>query len=189
MLSIVAFGITCELGDEGDGQVSIDHFTMTWQEAEVADLTAPEETPRAERPRRMFEQTHSLFRPDSLPRHIRWKQKRQRYRKKRTAVSIIEFADLSDGRRVNVRSDRGFSWSWKHSPGPFHNRTAESFTDELRRWFVQYEEDEPTPPEWIVKRFQRLYSIEVNPASVYDAMRAPLRVELGPRLLQLLPQQ
>ena len=108
-------------------------------------------------------------------------------RKKRTAFSAIEFAELSDGRRVDVRSDRGFSMSWKHSPGPFHNQTAESFEDETRRWFMEYEEDEPTPPEWIVERFQRLYGIEIDPASVQAARRVPLRVEFGPRLLEQLP--
>ena len=51
------------------------------------------------------------------------------------------------------------------------------------------EEDEPTPPEWFVERFQRLYGIEIDPASVQAAQRVPLRVELGPRLLQLLPRQ
>lgn len=88
---------------------------------------------------------------------------------------------------VIVRSDRGFSQSWKHSPGPFHNQTAESFADSIRYWFVQYEEDRPTRPEWFAERLQRLYGIEIDLASVYDAMRVPLRVEFGPRLLEQLP--
>lgn len=163
--------------------VSVDHFSMTWQEAEEAGLVTPEDDNQTK------DLSWSIRSPYQPPKHVIYRRrKRQRHRKKRTAVSITEFAELSDGSRVNVRSDRGFSWSWKHSPGPFHNRTAESFTDELRRWFVQYEEDEPTPPEWIVERFRRLYGIEVNPAAVYDAMRVPLRVELGPRLLEQLPQ-
>ena len=73
-------------------------------------------------------------------------------------------------------------------PGPFHGLTTESFADEIRDWFVQGEEDDPTSPKWIVERLQRLYSIEIDPVSVYDALRVSLQVEFGPRLLEQLPQ-
>ena len=182
MLSIAFFGVTCEVLTEEEETLfsfAVDHFSMTRQDAEAADsVTSEENSTQTEK------RSWTTWSPDQES----WWQKRQRHRKKRTAFSITEFADLSDGRRVIVRSDRGFSESWKHSPGPFHGMTQESFANDLRYWFAQYEEDEPTPPEWIVERFQRLYGIEVNPISVYDAMRAPLRVEFGPRLLEQLPQ-
>ena len=187
MLSIAFFGVVCEVLTEEEDylrSVSVDHFSMTWQEAEAADLVTPEDNTQT---KGLSWSIRSLYQP---PKHVvHRRRKRPRHRRKRTAFSATEFAELSDGRRVDVRSDRGFGWSWKHSPGPFHNQTVESFTDETRHWFMEYEEDEPTPPEWFVERFQRLYGIEIDPASVQAARRVPLRVELGPRLLQLQPQQ
>ena len=184
MLSIAFFGVTCEVQTEEEENLfsfSVDHFSMTRQEAEATGLVAPEENST---------QTEGLSWSSSWsPDQESWWQKRQRRRKKRSVVSFTEFVELSDGRRVIVRSDRGFSESWKHSPGPFHGDTQESFADDIRYCFVQYEEDRPTPPEWIIERLRRLYGTEIDAVSVYDAMRAPLRVELGPRLLQLLPQQ
>ena len=183
MLSIAFFGVTCELETEEEERLfsnTVDHFSVTRQEAEAMGWVTPEKSSTQAEGR-----SWSIWSPDQES----WWQKRHRRRKKRTVVKFTEFADLSDGKRVNVRSDRGFSQSWKHSPKPFHNQTAESFADDIRYWFVQYEEDRPTRPEWIAERLQRLYGIEIDLASVYDAMRVPLRVELGPRLLKLLPQQ
>lgn len=205
MLSIAFFGVTCEVltKDEEYSKVSRDHFSMTWQEAEASGLNPPALNTHSERPRRetQWVATSELFAPlDQLPRHMRrrcrWYRWQYRWhwwlaqgrRKKRTALRLTEFAELSDGRRITVRSDRGFSWSWKHSPSAFHRKTQESFTDNIRNLLAQYEEDRPTRPEWIAERLQRLYGIEIGLASVYDAMRAPLRVEFGPRLLEQLPQ-
>ena len=105
------------------------------------------------------------------------------------SVEFSEFADLSDGRRVTVRSDRGFSWGWNHSRGPWYGRTGASFTEEVRDYFeAEAEECCPITPEWVVERLQRLYGVEIDPASVDAALRLPLRVEFGPRLLEQLPK-
>ena len=58
----------------------------------------------------------------------------------------------------------------------------------MRDNFRQYEEDRPTAPEWVSERLRRLYGVDVDLASVEAALRAPRQVELGPRLLEALPE-
>lgn len=193
MMSIAVFGVNCELEDSNNeySSVIIDHFRMTRQEVEAAGLLSIQQefaaldTQAEQTHRERWVYASSL---DQLHWPVRWLHKYRMRRKKRTTIKLTEFADLSDSRRVIIRSDRGFSWSWKHSPSAFHRKTQESFTDNIRNTFAQYEENCPTQPEWIAERLQRLYGIEVNPVSVYAAMRAPLRVEFGPRLLEQLPR-
>ena len=115
----------------------------------------------------------------------RWMAHRQR-RRKGVSLSYTEFADLSDGRRVVLRNDRGSGWSWRHSPGPWHGKTRQSVADDVRDYFAQVEEDRPCSPEWVVEVIALLYEIEVDPASVQAALRVSRRVEFGPRLLQQL---
>lgn len=95
-----------------------------------------------------------------------------------------EFADLSDGRRVILKDDRGYSdWpesspdsSWKVATG--HELTIEAIAmlspgdDEL--WM-----------EWVVERL-RLFDIDVDPVSV---RAAPFHVEFGPRVQHELRQR
>ena len=64
-----------------------------------------------------------------------------------------------------------------------------SFTEEVRDYFeAEAEECCPITPEWVVERLQRLYGVEIDPASVDAALRLPLQVEFGPRLLEQLPK-
>lgn len=158
---------------------------MTWQEAEAAGLLSAREE---EHDAVGWRWTTSR---DPQPQHGRWWHARRRRRKKHYAVSLTEFADLSDGRRVIVRSDRGFSESWKHSPGPFHGHsTPQSYADYIRDWFKNTEECPccEFSPEWVIERLQRLYGLEIDPASIRAARQVPLQVELGPHLLEQLPQ-
>ena len=183
MLSIAFFGVTCEVLTEEEETLfsfTVDHFSMTRQDAEAADsVTSEENSTQTEK------RSWTTWSPDQES----WWQKRQRRRKKRTAFSITEFADLSDGRRVIVRSDRGFSPSWKHSPGPFHGDTQESFVNDIHDFFADEELTCcPFSPEWVIERLQRLYGLEIDPASIQAARQVPLQVELGPRLLEQLPQ-
>ena len=115
----------------------------------------------------------------------RWMEYRER-RRKRVSLSFTEFADLSDGQRVIIRNDRGFGWSWRHSPGPWHGTTRDSLADSVRSYFVQVEEDRPCSPEWVVELVARLYDIEIDQESVQAALQVPRQVELGSRLLQQL---
>ena len=95
-----------------------------------------------------------------------------------------EFADLSDGRRVILKDDRGWAhWpvnspdsSWKVATG--HELTIEAILmldpgdDEL--WM-----------EWVVERL-RFFSIDVDPVSV---RAAPFHVEFGPGVRHELRQR
>lgn len=186
MLRVVVFGVACELDEEDDERFRVrDHFSLMgqklWNELKVAVFKACILITRAKP-----EMSFSVYQP---PRYERWWQAQRRRRKKPVHIGFTEFADLSDGRRVIVRSDRGFGWNRKRSQSPFHSRmTRESFADEIRDYFVQYEEERPTPPEWIVEHLDSSYGTEIDPLSVYAAMRVPLRVEFGPRIQQFLPQ-
>lgn len=116
---------------------------------------------------------------DLSPRAQRRLIRRSR-RKNRATVRLTEFIDLSDGRRVIVRSDRGFS---------FIAIPQESFVNDIHDYFADEELTCcPFSPEWIIERLQRLYGLEIDPASIQAARQVPLQVELGPHLLEQLPQ-
>ena len=95
-----------------------------------------------------------------------------------------EFADLSDGRRVILKDDRGWSLrpfrypdsSWKFASGRKLAKEAILVLDpdDNERWM-----------EWVVERL-RFLGIDVDPASVHAA---PFQVEFGPRVRHELRQR
>lgn len=95
-----------------------------------------------------------------------------------------EFADLSDGRRVILKDDRGWSdWpetsldsSWKVATG--HELTIEAIA-------MLSSGDDEHWMEWVVERL-RLFDIDVDPVSVHAA---PFHVEFGPRVRHELRQR
>lgn len=213
MLSVVVFGAVCELPDE-------DPYGRVKPTVYFNPPLAPE---RAEAPDPDIAQTHrGRFRghfttEDQAPR---WQRRLERYRERRrrreqAGVSFTEFADLSDGRRVIMRNDRGFSWScwmtvsprpsrrrWLVSRGstessttparrqrldPWYGTTRESLADKVRDYLLAEEEDCcPISPESVVEHIQRRYDLEVDAASVQAALRLPRRIEFGTRLLDEL---
>ena len=180
VLSVTAFGVTCEISDDDHVPVVQDHLRLPGQEAEAlleAERSRVEERLRAAEP---GSTVHGIA-PADVPR-------RRRADRSRASVDFDEFADLSDGRRVTVRSDRGWSWSCNHSLGAWYGQTRTSFTKEVRDYFeAEAEECCPVTPEWVVERLQRLYGLEIAPASVEAALQLPLQVEFGPRLHEQLP--
>ena len=182
MIRMVVFGAICELEDNDFVGITRDHFTLTRPEVE-AEIEAARLRNRGRHPRSGFYYV-GLDEMVGLPWYAR-----PRRRTKRISLRFTEFADLSDGERVTVRSDRGFGWRWKRKRlGPWHGVTRESLAHSVSDYIVQVEADRPCSPEWVVERLQRLYGIAVDPASVEAALRIPRRVELGPRLLQELPR-
>ena len=98
-----------------------------------------------------------------------------------------EFADLSDGRCVILKDDRGWSLrpnryprypdsSWKFASGRKLAKEAILVLDpdDNERWM-----------EWVVGRL-RFLGIDVDPASVHAA---PFKVEFGPRVRYELRQR
>ena len=98
-----------------------------------------------------------------------------------------EFADLSDGRRVILKDDRGWGLqrnhylrypdsSWKFTSGRQLAKEAILVLDpdDSERWI-----------EWVVGRL-RFLGIDVDPASVHAA---PFKVEFGPRVRHELRQR
>ena len=183
MLSIVVFGVICELRDENPYILASDRNPAS----------APKETegsaPDTAQTIRWWchRQTGWATLEQMPPWQRRWYAYRER-RRKHVGVSFTEFADLSDGRRVTIRSDRGFSWSWRHSPRPWHGITRESLADDVQDYFVQVEADRPCSPKWVVEHLRRLYDIELDAASVQAALQMPRQVECGTLLLQQLPR-
>lgn len=188
MLSVAALGVTCELHDRStSSQIVHDHFTLTSQEAEAVGHESPSKHDFAR-----WSDGGPLFAYSSRPSKIGWFRKRgETYRKRRRtdiSLSFVEFAELSDGRRVTIRNDRSFGWSLKRKADAWYGTTRESLAGQVSGSLRQYEEDRPTAPEWVSERLRRLYGIDVDLASVEAALRAPRRVELGPRLLEALPE-
>ena len=180
MLSITAFGVTCEIHDDDHVSVVQDHLRLPRREAEAlleAERSIFKERLRAAQP---GSAVHGPAPADA--------SRRRRAGRSRASVDFDEFADLSDGRRVTVRSDRGWTWSGNHSFGAWYGKTRTSFTRQVRDYFeAEAEECCPITPEWVVERLQRLHGVEIDPASVGSALQLPLQVEFGPRLHEQLP--
>lgn len=175
MLSVVLLGAVCEANDRSEP--STDHLTRVGRR------------PRDERP--------SQHRPGQV------RSNRDKTRKAGPAtlsVSLVEFAQLSNGKRVTLRDDRGFSsvnhvacripWLRRlllllpvvkaYVSDPWRFETRASLTrgvlaavepDDAELWF-----------DWVVERLHAL-GVEVNPASV---RAAPYRVEFDSSVLQRL---
>ena len=182
MLSVTVFGVTCEIRDDDHVPVVQDHLTLPRQEAQALM--------EAERAR--FEERLSGAEAGSVaygPAPAVDPQRRHAKRRQNTmSVDFKEFAALSDGRRVTVRSDRGWTWGWNHSMGAWYGETQASFTKQVRDYFeAEAHECCPVTVEWVVERLQRLHGVEIGAASVDAALRLPLEVEYGPRLQEQLP--
>lgn len=220
MLSVVVFGAVCELRD--DDPYARNAPTVYFNPPPVperAEVPAPNV---AETDRRRFRgQFTSVY--TTVDQAPRWQRRLERYRERRrpgrqAGVSFTEFADLSDGRRVIMRNDRGFSWScwmtvsprpsrrrWlvsrgsressttpasRHSLDPWYGTTRESLAGEVRDYLLAEEEDCcPIPPESVVEHLRRRYDLEVDAASVQVALQLPRRIEFGTRLLHELSRR
>ena len=189
MLSVVVFGAVCELNDE-------DPYARN--EATVY-FNPPPVPERAEVPdrdtiqiRRWRFRGRSEWIHTTVDQAPRWQRRLERYRERRrrrhqARVGFTEFADLSDGRRVIIRNDRGFSWSVSDRSDPWGGTTRESLADEVRDYLLAEEEDCcPIPPESVIEHLQRCYDLEVDVASVQAALQLPRRIEFGTRLLEKL---
>ena len=200
MLSVVAFGAVCELSDDEPSAPTVYFNPLPVPEsAEVPDPNVAQA--RRRHFRGQFTSVHTTV--DQAPR---WQRRLEQYRERRrrrgqAGVSFTEFADLSDGRRVIMRNDRGFGWrrhlvirnnrgfgsSRRDLPDPWDGTTRESLADEVRDYLLAEEEDCcPISPESVVEHLQRCHDLEVDAASVRAALQLPRRIEFGTRLLQEL---
>lgn len=207
VVSVVVVGALCELDDDDTYMLPFVYDCPALRPRVVAPLVPANAEPldsETELPplRRWFERgsERQLRRwfdhatPDHLGgyqhRPITYQNRRIAYRQRRRegdSLHVTEFADLSDGRRVVLRNDRGYGCIWGDSPGPRPGVTRQSVAEDVRDFFVQLEEDRATSPEWVVDLVARLYDIKIDLASVEAALQAPRHVEFGPRLLQQLP--
>ena len=199
MLSVVVFGAVCELPDEDPyGRV-----------APTVYFNAPPAPQRAEAPDRAAAPTRRRrFRGQftTVDQAPRWQRRleasrQRRQRRMQAGVSFTEFADLSDGRRVIMRNDRGINWSRldvtrddrgfssspRDLPDPWDGVTQESLAAEVSDYLLAEEEECcPISPESVVEHVQRRYDLEVDVASVRAALQLPRRIEFDTRLLDEL---
>lgn len=96
-------------------------------------------------------------------------------------ISMNEFADLSDGQRAILRTDRGWS------PIILGVTTCESLVRDARI-YLEFEDDQCCPISLasIVDRLWRKHAIRVEPESVNAALLLPRRIELDDHLIQHL---
>lgn len=181
-VGIVAFGVMCEIRDDDCVSVVRDHLRLPQQEARAlleAERLKLEQRLRSAEP---ADVVHGVA-PAAHRGRLRGRRSRLRM-----SVGFVEFADLSDGRRVTVRSDRGLSWSMQRYVGAWAGQTRERFAQEVRDYFEAEAQDCcAVSTEWVVERLQRLYGLDIDPASVDAALCSPLEVEFGPRLREQLP--
>ena len=120
----------------------------------------------------------------SLPPEMMLASRRKTLESGRLKLYAEEFADLSDGQRVILKDDRGWSLrpidfrdsSWKFANGRELAKKAILVLDpdDNERWI-----------EWVIERL-RFLGVNVDPASVHAA---PFRVEFGPRVRHELRQR
>ncbi len=176
-LSVVALGATCEVREDDDRA--------------YADQAVPEFPVVGAQP--------SPYHPD-LP--IREDPDGPKLMAR--SLSLTEFADLSDGRRVILRDDRGFSgtlhavnWdpdtgevrdaSW-HPGSRLESLVSDPWRFETRESLTRHviaaldPDDDQEWHDWVVDRL-RTMGIEVDPAFVISAL---YKVEFGSRILEEL---
>lgn len=201
MLRVVVFGAVCEVPDvDRDGRRSPTVYFNSPTVPETAEPAGGTEAAgdRAEPDPSAVPTGRGRFRgrsegffttPDHAPRWQRLLERRREEQQRRThgSVSFSEFADLSDGRRVIMRNDRGINWSWSDGQDPWSDVTPESLAGEARDYLQAEEEDCcPISPESVVEHVRRRYNLEIDVASVQAALLVPRRIEFGARLLREL---
>ena len=115
-------------------------------------------------------------------------QRESNLRSGRPSFHAEEFADISDGRRVALTSDRG----WSHWPRDWpQNMPSDSWRTVVGRGLTKETvlildpDDNEDWVDWVVGYLHSL-DIDVDPASV---QAAPFRVEFGPRVQYELRQR
>lgn len=177
MLSVVALGAICEVAEDN---------AVKYADEPVPELPTDGPRPSPYHPGLPIQDDADGSEP--MQRHL----------------SLTEFADLSDGRRVTLRDDRGFSSSlhavdWDPDTGevkeaswhpgsrleslvsdPWRFETRESLTRDVIAALDP--DDDQEWCEWVVERLRSL-GIEVDLESLEAA---PYRVEFGSRVLEEL---
>ncbi|WP_419917707.1 hypothetical protein [Candidatus Poriferisocius sp.] len=174
MISVVALGAVCELKQS------------TGWDSRLTGVDEELDTSNAK---------PDVFRPATPTQH---KIKTGRHKPMVLIFSLEEFPDLSDGRRITLKADRGFSegpWRLAVKVGKWRTLSLPlARSPRVMWWFtsraklareviaVLEPDDELEHFDWIVNRLSYL-GIEVDRASITTA---PFRVEFGPTVLSKL---
>jgi hypothetical protein len=141
------------------------------------------ETEERDRLRRMVP-LHVVPRPNSEPRPAAWaplneeavEEAIENFRRG-LHFRVQEFAELSDGRRITLHDERGYSTSGPADPWRY--QTADSIEADVRTTVLPDDDDgEEHPWEWLVELLHA-QGVEASPEQL---KQVPYRVELSQRL-------
>lgn len=177
MLKITSLEAVCEIEDaskrpreptlDGSDQVFA-YETQSADQLEIGQLGTPQET------------IASALSPEFKI------AQQKKYLGRGTSVFFVEeFANLSDGRRILLRDDRGwYGWPANAPDSSWKTASGIELTSAILRVLEPDEEEWAADKwiQWIIQRM-RFFGIVVDPASVHAA---PLHVDFGPLLKQEL---
>lgn len=182
LLNVAALGAVCEMEDltAPPRHPKLDAIGYVHQ-------STPAELDAARADRRAM-QSDSGFAFGIVAPEVALAERRKMLESGRSHFYLEEFADLSDGRRVLLRDDRGWS-GWPANPpdSPWKVTNGRELTkavilvldpDDHEFWNEYW-------MKWVIERLCFL-GIEVDPVSVHVA---PFRVEFGPRVQHQLRQR
>lgn len=183
MLSVVALGAVCEMEELAGPprQPTLDALGYVAPRNEEAESLAQHKELRKQTAGDSFTTRDMLLSPTRTS-----KQRQGMVDSGNPHFYLEEYADLSDGRRVMLNDDRGWS-SWPLNR--FDSRWKTAVGRALTRdtiWVLDPDEVDTNDvwEGWVVER-SRFLGVEVDPTSVHAA---PFHVEFGPRVQHELRQ-
>lgn len=183
MLSVVALGAVCEMENLVDPprQPKLDTFGCAAPKGREAESLAQHE--KLKKPT----VKGSITSRDMLLSPVRMLKQRQEIAESgKPHFYLEEYADLSDGRRVILGDDRGWS-SWPMNGFDSRWKTAVGRALSRDTIWVLGPDDVDTNDiweRWVIEGL-RIFGVEVDPGSVHAA---PFHVEFGPRVQHELQQ-
>ena len=171
-LSVLAFGAVCQL-DAAPGKVE-DHFRCRPETGRDLALEG-------------YSDQQAQEGPTSWSSVARATKQHHRRASNSICIGLVEFADLSDGRRVHIRSDRGWTEGGRSNRKSRRLIRREDIEAYARQ--ILQSEDDSYSAAWLCPRLRRLYRISIEPDSVTAALRNPIRIEFSDGLRQLLERR
>ncbi len=182
---VVALGAVLELADPIDLDAAVDELVAIIESRDGYYRLVPREMQPAEQVRRAeADIPHSYY--CTVPREMMLATQVRRAKAGIPDLSAVEFADLSDGRRIVLSTDRG----WNHWPvnTPASRWKIANGREITKRAILNLDPDDNDDWEsWVIEQL-RSGGVDADPASVHTA---PYQVEFGARVQHELrqPQQ
>ncbi|WP_420618188.1 hypothetical protein [Candidatus Poriferisocius sp.] len=177
-MSVVALGAMCEIED-----LSAPRRSSILDGQGYTRYSIPSEINAPKSSRKWYMLLHQKSSYTVVPNDVVFAEQREAFESGKTHFYVEEFADLTDGRRVILRDDRGWS-SWPVNSPNSQWKTAIGRELTKMTILVLDPNDNENWMEWVIERLHFL-GIAVDPISVHAA---PFQVEFGPRVRNELRQ-